>query len=268
MSDSNTPWVEGLTIGQVLAATAERFARPRCAGFSAARRADVVSRVLAERVDAAARGLLALGISRGEHVAVWATNVPQWVILQFATARIGAVLVTINPAYRPFELGYVLEQSDAVALFLVERFKIVRLFRDAGRGLSRAGRPPSRASWSARLSPAALGRGAARPRPPAAITWDEMLPSAARACRTSDLDDIGRAARARATPINIQYTSGTTGFPKAATLSHRNLLLNAFYVGQCQRAHRRTIAFASPCRSIIASAACWARSARWSTARR
>ena len=61
--------------------------------------------------------------SKAEHVAIWATNVPQWVILQFATARIGAVLVTINPAYRPFELEYVLRQSDAVALFLVDRFK-------------------------------------------------------------------------------------------------------------------------------------------------
>ncbi len=80
-------------------------------------------RQFAAEVDAAARGLLALGIEAGQHVAVWGTNVPGWVILQFATARIGAVLVTINPAYRPFELGYVLKQSDAVALFLVSRFK-------------------------------------------------------------------------------------------------------------------------------------------------
>src|SRR5205807_5765259 len=76
-----------------------------------------------EQVDEAARGLLAIGIKPGEHVAIWATNVPEWVILQFAAARIGAVLVTINPAYRPFELKYVLAQCDAVALFLVDRFK-------------------------------------------------------------------------------------------------------------------------------------------------
>ena len=66
---------------------------------------------------------MSLGISTGDHVAVWATNVPEWVLLQFATARIGAVLVTINPAYRPFELSYVLRQSDAKALFLVDHFK-------------------------------------------------------------------------------------------------------------------------------------------------
>src|SRR4029079_3606239 len=74
-------------------------------------------------VDAAARGLLALGIKTGEHVALWATNVPEWVLLQFAAARIAAVLVNITPAYRPFELQYVLKQSDSVALFLVDQFK-------------------------------------------------------------------------------------------------------------------------------------------------
>ena len=69
-----------------------------------------------------------MGIRTGEHVALWATNVPQWVLLQFATARIGAVLVNINPAYRPFELQYVLGQSDAVALFLVDHFKTSNYF--------------------------------------------------------------------------------------------------------------------------------------------
>ena len=74
-------------------------------------------------MNATARALVSLGICTGEHVAVWATNVPEWVLLQFATARIGAVLVNINPAYRPFELQYVLRQSDAVASFLVDQFK-------------------------------------------------------------------------------------------------------------------------------------------------
>ena len=69
-----------------------------------------------------------MGIRTGEHVALWATNVPQWVLLQFATARIGAVLVNINPAYRPFELQYVLKQSDSVALFLVDEFKTSNYF--------------------------------------------------------------------------------------------------------------------------------------------
>ncbi len=141
-SQPGVPWVEGLTVGQALERTANRFAQQDALVFPALG-LRVTWREFLEQVDRAARGLLALGIGRGEHVAVWATNVPQWVVLQFATARIGAVLVTINPAYRPFELKYVLKQSDAVALFLVERFKIVRLLRHAGRSLS--GSRPGRA---------------------------------------------------------------------------------------------------------------------------
>ena len=120
------------------------------------------------------RGLLALGIKRGEHVAIWATNVPQWTILQFATARIGAVLVTINPAYRPFELEYVLRQSDAVALFLVDRFKSSDYFAmlaevypemAGGAGLDAP----------ARLSQVATVVAIKGKRRAAAISWQELL---------------------------------------------------------------------------------------------
>src|SRR5205823_2958456 len=98
----NAPWLDGLTIGQVLKATVQRCAARDAVAFpKLALRWSW--REFDERVDAAARGLVALGIQPGEHVAIWATNVPEWVVLQFATARIGAVLVTINPAYRPFE---------------------------------------------------------------------------------------------------------------------------------------------------------------------
>src|SRR5262245_35993326 len=117
-----TPWVEGLSIGRVLAETALRYSDHDALVFPATGWRATYAQFV-EQVDAAARGLLALGIKHGEHVAIWATNVPQWVVLQFAAARIGAVLVNINPAYRPFELKYVLEQSDSVALFLVEKFK-------------------------------------------------------------------------------------------------------------------------------------------------
>src|SRR6185436_15228457 len=72
---------------------------------------------------AAAKGLLAMGLKPGEHVGIWSTNIPEWILLQFAAARLGIVLVTINPAYRPFELAYTIEQSDIVALFLTDKFK-------------------------------------------------------------------------------------------------------------------------------------------------
>src|SRR3954451_14296382 len=123
----NTPWVDGLTMGQVLETTARRYADREALVFPQLGRRWTWRQVAAD-VDAAARGLLALGITTGEHVALWATNVPEWVLLQFATARIGAVLVNINPAYRPYELQYVLKQSDAVALFQVDRFKTSNYF--------------------------------------------------------------------------------------------------------------------------------------------
>src|SRR5262245_17550486 len=125
--EAATPWVDSLTLGQVLAETARRHANHEALVFPQLNRR-WTWRQFAADVDAAARGLLALGIKTGEHVALWATNVPEWVLLQFATARIGAVLVNINPAYRPFELQYVLGQSDSVALFLVDHFKTSNYF--------------------------------------------------------------------------------------------------------------------------------------------
>lgn len=126
-NDADVPWVDGLTIGQVLAATASKHPDRDALVFPQLGRR-WTWRQFAADVDAAARGLLALGVKTGEHVALWATNVPEWVVLQFATARIGAVLVNINPSYRPFELQYVLKQSDAVALFLVDEFKTSNYF--------------------------------------------------------------------------------------------------------------------------------------------
>src|SRR5262245_11339696 len=117
----DAPWVDGITIGRMLRETARRHPeRPALVFPQFGER-----RTYAEfdrEVDATAKALLALGIAKGEHVALWATNWPQWLLLQFATARIGAVLVTVNPAYRSHELAYVLRQSDAAALFLIDKF--------------------------------------------------------------------------------------------------------------------------------------------------
>ncbi|MCE9548054.1 MAG: AMP-binding protein [Planctomycetia bacterium] len=226
------PWVDGLTIGQVLRETAARCGESDCLVFPAL---GVRSsyRQFADDVDRAARGLIALGIQPGEHVAIWATNVPEWVVLQMATARIGAVLVTVNPAYRPFELKYVLKQSDAVALVLVRQFKTSNYFQmlaDACPELAESQPGELQSTNFPRLRNVIAIDDAT---PPGAITWQQLL------AQGSDVDpgEVDRrcAACRPSDPINIQYTSGTTGFPKAATLSHRNLLLNAFYIGQCQR---------------------------------
>jgi fatty-acyl-CoA synthase len=229
--ERETPWVDALTMPQVLRETARRYGDHDALAFPALG-LRLSYREFATRVDEAARGLLALGIKTGQHVAIWATNVPEWVVLQFATARIGAVLVNINPAYRPFELKYVLDQSDSVALFLVKQFKSSDYFAMLSEvcpelAASRPGELQAvdfpKLRWVVALEDGAPAGG---------ITWREML-ARGEQVPAVELDKVGQLL-APDQPINIQYTSGTTGFPKAAMLSHRNLLLNAYYSGMCQ----------------------------------
>ena len=226
------PWVDGLTIGRVLDETARRCADrdavvfPRLGLRWSWRDFD-------QQVSIAARGLIGLGVKKQEHVAVWATNVPEWIVLQFATAKIGAVLVTINPAYRPFELQYVLKQSDAVALFLVDRFKssdYYAMVNEICPTLSQTHPGDARSPDFPRLRHVVTMTDAVLN---GASTWAGMLRQGEKI--SAQQLDARAAELAPQEPINIQYTSGTTGFPKAAMLSHRNLLLNAFYTGECQK---------------------------------
>ena len=164
-------------------------------------------------VDRVARGFMATGVAQGDRVGIWSPNYAEWVLVQYATARIGAVLVTINPAYRSSELEYVLNQSGVSVLAAVESF--------AGSDY----RSMITEVWD--RVPAARAVYLHTP------DWDELL-AAGAAVPPEQLD--ARAARlAPDDAINIQYTSGTTGFPKGATLSHRNILNNGFFIGEaCQ----------------------------------
>ncbi|HZZ72644.1 MAG TPA: AMP-binding protein [Pirellulales bacterium] len=223
--------VDGLTIGAVLRATAARRQAAEAVVFPQLSLRWSWTR-FAEEVERAARGLLALGIRPGEHVALWATNVPEWVVLQFATARIGAVLVTINPAYRPHELQYVLKQSDAVALFLVDRFKSSdyhAMLQEVCPELGRCAAGELQAERFPKLRTIVTLKGSALP---GALAWPQLL-ARAESVDPQQIEEIAATLRCDQ-PINVQYTSGTTGFPKAATLSHRNLLNNAYYIGACQ----------------------------------
>ncbi len=164
---------------------------------------------LAADVGALALGLLELGIGKGDRVGIWAPNCAEWTLTQYATAKIGAILVNINPAYRTRELEFVLNQSGITLLVAAERLKssdyagMIAEVRPRCAGLKTVvliGHP----EWQALLDAGRrLDRG----------TLDAI---------ELDTDD----------PINIQYTSGTTGFPKGATLSHHNILNNGFFVGE------------------------------------
>jgi fatty-acyl-CoA synthase len=228
------PWLAGLTIPQVLDRTIEKFGNRDALVFPQLG-LRLNYREFGEQVDRAACGLLALGVRSGEHVAIWATNLPEWVILQFATARIGAVLVTINPAYRAHELGYVLKQSDAAMLVLTDYFKSSDYFAMLAEVCPEVTR--TQGSVGARLHSSVFPelrhavaiKGKA---PAAAIPWPQLL-ALGDTLAPSAVQEASACLKPT-DPINIQYTSGTTGFPKAAMLSHENLLLNVYYSGQCQ----------------------------------
>jgi fatty-acyl-CoA synthase len=198
------------TIGADLEATASRVpGREALVDVPSGRRWTYAQ--LNDDVDALAAGLLVKGIQRGDRVGIWAPNCPEWVLVQYATARIGAILVNINPAYRSHELEYVLNQAAVRRLFTVEEFK----------GSDYAGMVDEVSARCASLEETTYV-GSQR--------WEEILTSG----RGADHATVrtAQAALSPDDPINIQYTSGTTGFPKGATLSHRNILNNGYFVGE------------------------------------
>ena len=156
-------------------------------------------------------GLLALGINAGDRVGIWAPNCAEWVVLQYATAKIGAILVNINPAYRSHELAYVLRQSGTKLLVSAQSFKTSDY-----RGMIEE----VRGSLDSLERVIYLGTA----------DWDRLLDAGAAANREALA--ARSATLAFDDPINIQYTSGTTGFPKGATLSHHNILNNGYFVGE------------------------------------
>jgi len=171
-------------------------------------------REFAEQVNGLAAGLLSRGVGKGDRVGMWAPNCPEWTFTQYATAKIGAILVNINPAYRSHELQYVLEQAGISTLVSAASFKTSDYA-----SMIETVRPQCPDLTSVIL----LG----------SPEWDSVLADGLAA----QANDPAPLAAAQASlsaddAINIQYTSGTTGFPKGATLSHHNILNNGYFVGE------------------------------------
>jgi fatty-acyl-CoA synthase len=213
----------GDTIGENFDATVARFGdRTALVDIPAGQRWTYAE--LAAEVDALALGLLEAGVTAGDRIGIWAPNRAEWTFTQYATAKIGAILVNINPAYQTSELEFVLNQSGTRMLIAAEKLKT--------------------SDYAAMIADV-------RPRCPGleqvVLLGTEEWRSLLSAGRDADRSALDRVELSADDPINIQYTSGTTGFPKGATLSHHNILNNGFFVGElCNYTHEDKVCIPVP----------------------
>ncbi|HEX8808572.1 MAG TPA: AMP-binding protein [Xanthobacteraceae bacterium] len=228
---SSTPLI-GDTIGVYFDKSAERWP-DRPALIVRQQNVRWTYRELKERVDAFAAGLLALGLAPGDRIGIWSPNNAEWVITQFATAKAGLIMVNINPAYRIYELEYALNKVGCKALITAERFKTsdyLGILRELMPEIERAAAGEVRAKHVPALSTLIrIGGGET----PGYFRFDDVLGMGG---------DRHRKMLAELQPklqfddaINIQFTSGTTGAAKGATLTHHNILNNGYFIGEAQR---------------------------------
>jgi fatty-acyl-CoA synthase len=226
----------GATIPEHFAEVVARFpAQEAVVSLPQAKR--LTYQALSDAIDQLARGLIGIGFGKGDRIGVWSTDNLEWLLLQMATARIGAVLVNINPAYRLRELAYALERSEVQGLFAIPSFRssdYVAMLVELLPELQQAHNNELQSEALPFLRQVVLydpGNPDTTERPhPGFLTWPEVI-QAGTAVDMDTLDAI-TASLDRDEAINIQYTSGTTGFPKAVVLSHHNILNNAYFSAQ------------------------------------
>lgn len=220
-----------ITVGAMLEETAAKFPTHQAVKYIEMK-FDKTYYEFNQKVDKVAKGLLGMGFCKGDHVSVWATNYPQWLVLLFATAKIGVVLVTVNTSYKAAELEFLLKQSDSKALFICDGLKDI----DCEKTIYQVC-PELKTCEKGKLESAKL------PYLKAVISFDNYYDGM---YHWNEIEDFGvlvsekqyQAVKASVEPddvVNMQYTSGTTGFPKGVMLTHKNIVNNGLCIGDCMK---------------------------------